>query len=69
MVENSRAQIPICAWQRISDTQLELLISLIIRPRYRIHIMTLVFILGCIYALPEYTDKMKAEDPKHIPIF
>ena len=34
-----------------------------------IQIMPKVFILGCIYTLPAYRDKMKAEGPKHIPIF
>ena len=34
-----------------------------------IQIMTEVFILGCIYALPAYRDLMRAEGPKHIPIF
>ena len=34
-----------------------------------IKIMHKVFILGCIYALPAYRDKMRAEGPKHIPIF
>ena len=28
-----------------------------------------VFILGCIYTLPVYRDLMRAEGPKHIPIF
>ena len=32
-------------------------------------IMPEVFILGCIYALPAYRDLMRAEGPKHIPIF
>ena len=32
-------------------------------------IMPEVIILGCIYALPAYRDLMRAEGPKHIPIF
>ena len=28
-----------------------------------------VIILGCIYALPAYRDLMRAEGPKHIPIY
>jgi len=32
-------------------------------------IMTEVFILGFINALPAYRDLMRAEGPKHIPIF
>ena len=36
---------------------------------YNMQIMPEVFILGCIYALPAYRDLMRAEGPKHIPIF
>ena len=32
-------------------------------------IMPEVIILGCIYALPAYRDLMRAEGPKHIPIY
>ena len=32
-------------------------------------IMPEVIILGCIYALPENRDLVRAEGPKHIPIF
>ena len=32
-------------------------------------IMPEVIILGCIYALPANRDLMRAEGPKHIPIF
>ena len=32
-------------------------------------IMLKVFILGYIYAHPAYRDLMRAEGPKHIPIF
>ena len=32
-------------------------------------IMPEVFILGCIYAPPAHKDLMRAEGPKHIPIF
>ena len=34
-----------------------------------IQIMLKVFILGYIYAHPAYRDLMRAEGPKHIPIF
>ena len=32
-------------------------------------IMPEVIILGCIYVLPAYRDLMRAEGPKHIPIY
>ena len=32
-------------------------------------IMPELIILGCIYALPAYRDLMRAEGPKHIPIY
>ena len=32
-------------------------------------IMPEVFILGCIHALPAYWELIRAEGPKHIPIF
>ena len=32
-------------------------------------IMPEVIILGCIYALPANSDLIRAEGPKHIPIY
>ena len=39
------------------------------KPHINIQIMLKVFILGYIYAHPAYRDLMRAEGPKHIPIF
>ena len=44
-------------------------IILILLVSFSMQIMPEVFILGCIYALPAYRDLMRAEGPKHIPIF
>ena len=38
-------------------------------PQTIMQMMTEVIILGCIYALPANRDLMRAEGPKHIPIF
>ena len=43
MVENSRAQISIYPQHQYSDTQLGLLLYLIVRPRYRKNILTMDF--------------------------
>ena len=43
--------------------------NLDIEKKVNIQIMPEVFILDCIYALPAYRDKMRAEGPKQIPIF
>ena len=55
------------AQQQSFDTLLGSLIFLIVRPSYRKQIITSVFILGCIYALPSIYGYVSVLQPSSYP--